>query len=195
MNQPTVSGFNAIAPLIIQSYERYLPTAFDESMTVLEKMNKIIQFCNTIGTTTNDVITQWNQVMAWVMSDGITTDISNKLDAMLADGSFNTIINTEILGSKSSILLSNTQPTKEDISTFWMKDFGSTKLQYSDLTPSNSTANPGGITGDTGDNTPVLYGESTDVKPTNLTVVTAYFEMDTENVYLWDNEKKVWRLL
>jgi hypothetical protein len=63
------------------------------------------------------------------------------------------------------------------------------------LTPSNSTANPGGITGDTGDNTPVLYGESTDVKPTNLTVVTAYFEMDTENVYLWDNEKKVWRLL
>jgi len=29
--------------LFLQRYERYLPTAFDESMSLLEKMNKLIQ--------------------------------------------------------------------------------------------------------------------------------------------------------
>ena len=34
--------------LFIQQYERYLPTAFDESMSLLEKMNKLIHSFNAL---------------------------------------------------------------------------------------------------------------------------------------------------
>ena len=34
--------------LFLQRYERYLPTAFDESMSLLEKMNKLIQSQNAL---------------------------------------------------------------------------------------------------------------------------------------------------
>ena len=39
----------------IQHYTRYLPTAFDESMTMLEKTNKIIEFLNWVIRNSNDL--------------------------------------------------------------------------------------------------------------------------------------------
>jgi hypothetical protein len=96
MTQPTVTSFNQIAALLTQKYERYLPTAFDESMSLLQKVNKIIDYCNQIGASTNDLVTQWNAVMAWVMSDGLTTDVNAKLDAMVADGTFSTLFESRV---------------------------------------------------------------------------------------------------
>jgi peptidoglycan/xylan/chitin deacetylase (PgdA/CDA1 family) len=98
MTKPVISNFNAIAPLFIQQYERYLPTAFDESMTLLQKVNKIIQYCNEIGATTNDVITQWNDVMTWVMDEGLTESTKTALDGLVSNGTLDKIINDNILG-------------------------------------------------------------------------------------------------
>src|SRR5699024_4217006 len=39
---------NSLKKLFLQRYERYLPTAFDESMSLLEKMNKLIEAQNSI---------------------------------------------------------------------------------------------------------------------------------------------------
>ena len=39
---------NSLKKLFLQRYERYLPTAFDESMSLLEKMNKLIQSQNAL---------------------------------------------------------------------------------------------------------------------------------------------------
>lgn len=39
---------NSLKKLFLQRYERYLPTAFDESMTILEKMNKLIEAQNAL---------------------------------------------------------------------------------------------------------------------------------------------------
>ena len=39
---------NSLKQLFLQRYERYLPTAFDESMSLLEKMNKLIESQNSI---------------------------------------------------------------------------------------------------------------------------------------------------
>jgi hypothetical protein len=102
MVKPTINTFEQIAPLIIQSYERYLPTAFDDSLTMIEKVNKIIQYCNQIGQLTNDVVAQWNTVMDWVMNEGLTTDVNNKLDAMASDGTLANLINNVLFDELNS---------------------------------------------------------------------------------------------
>jgi hypothetical protein len=101
MDKPIINSFSTIAPLIIQEYERYLPTAFDESMSLLQKMNKIIKTLADIGALSNSVVEQWNTVMEWVMNDGLTADVSAKLDAMATDGTLDTLISTQILGNLS----------------------------------------------------------------------------------------------
>ena len=42
--KPSMRTFERFAKITLQRYERYLPTAFDESLTLLEKMNKLIEY-------------------------------------------------------------------------------------------------------------------------------------------------------
>lgn len=92
MTKPTISTFNKIAPLSTHEYERYLPTAFDPSLSMLEKINKSIQKMFEVGEITNAVVEQWNTVMEWVMSDGLTESVKIKIGQMFQDGEFNEII-------------------------------------------------------------------------------------------------------
>lgn len=96
MVKPVLTSFNQIAELTIQKYERYLPTAFDESLSLVEKMNMIIEYLNKIGKVSNDVVAKWNEVMAWIMGDGLNDAVRTELDEMVVDGTLATIIN-EIL--------------------------------------------------------------------------------------------------
>lgn len=94
MTKPIVTAGNPINALTLKYYDGFLPMAFDDSLSMLEKVNKIQQYCNQIGVNFNDVVTQWNTVMDWVMNDGLTTDVATKLDDWLANGTINNIINT-----------------------------------------------------------------------------------------------------
>lgn len=96
MTKPTINNFNIIAPIFVQQYEHYLPTAFNESLTLLQKVNKVIEFMNHVGIAVNDVIEQWNNVMDWVMNDGIDETIKERLTEMYEDGTLATIINETI---------------------------------------------------------------------------------------------------
>jgi hypothetical protein len=87
---------------MVQQFQRYLPTAFDEGMTLLEKVNKIIIGLNQIGKLSNDVLDQWNQVMDWVMSDGLDASINEKIDSMLTDGTLATVINETLFNDLSA---------------------------------------------------------------------------------------------
>lgn len=105
MVKPIITSFETLAPLIIQQYERYLPTAFDDSLTMLEKVNKIIEYLNQIGLVSNTLITQWNDVIEWVMGEGLTEGINKKLDEMLTSGELENLIshrevNVLYLGAK-----------------------------------------------------------------------------------------------
>lgn len=95
MDKPSFT-FDQLSPLFVQHYERYLPTAFDEGMTLLEKVNKIILYLNQIGKLSNDVMEQWSSVMDWVMADGLDASIDAKIDSMLADGTLATVIGKAI---------------------------------------------------------------------------------------------------
>jgi hypothetical protein len=91
--KPELVKFNTIAPIIVQEYERYLPTAFDDSMTILEKMNKVIAYLNEVGRLSTEVITKWNEVIDWVTNDGLSETVLARLDEWLADGTLQDLIN------------------------------------------------------------------------------------------------------
>jgi hypothetical protein len=115
-SQPNVIN-QLINPLQVQTFQRYLPTAFDEGMTLLEKVNKIIITLNQIGKLSNDVLDQWNQVMDWVMADGLDASIDSKIDSMLQDGSLATIIGNAItdLGTQMTALQATVTQNKTDM--------------------------------------------------------------------------------
>ena len=139
MNKPNMRNFNKFARITLQRYERYLPTAFDESLTLLEKMNKLIEYLNAMGVQLNDVVEQWNEVMEWIINDGITDTVLERLDEMVEDGTFEQLINetifneleTRITGVEDELEQLNTLPAQvEDIEnklnflTVNIKDFG-----------------------------------------------------------------------
>lgn len=105
--KPTVSAFSPIAPLTLQSYEKYLPTAFDEGLTILQKINKIIKHLDDLGKLSSDVVTKWNEVMEWVLNDGLTADIQTRLDEMVLDGTFDTIINDTLFNELNTKVTQN----------------------------------------------------------------------------------------
>ena len=87
-----------VPPVMIQKYERYLPTAFDESMSILEKINKVIHHMNEIGRLTEEMMLKWNEVYEWVMGEGLTQSVEDKLKEWLEDGTIEEIINVTIFG-------------------------------------------------------------------------------------------------
>lgn len=130
MTKPELTTINQIAPVFIQQYEHYLPTAFNEGMSLLQKVNKTIKALQDVYTVSNDLIVKWNEVMAWVLGEGIGESVSTRLDEMMADGSFASIINQELLSGKPDIIVSVTEPTNKSQNTFWYKDLGdSPKIQ------------------------------------------------------------------
>lgn len=114
MEKPVITSFSGLAPLIIQKYERYLPSAFDDSMTMLQKVNKVIEHLDQIGELTNNVIVQWNAVMEWVMNDQLGDEVSAKLDEMVTDGTLDQIINQTLFGSFETRLTNNESKSNEN---------------------------------------------------------------------------------
>lgn len=99
MTDPNITTFNQLAPIIIQEYQSYLPNAFDDSLSLLQKVNLIIQSLTTNNTTVNNVISQWNdQIVPYVNGDGFQTDVNNKLDTMASDGTLASLISANVLG-------------------------------------------------------------------------------------------------
>ena len=71
---------NSLKKLFLQRYERYLPTAFDESMSLLEKMNKLIEAQNSIiDVVNNHVVFTSKQIERGI--DIIDTNIEFQLKA------------------------------------------------------------------------------------------------------------------
>lgn len=133
--KPSLTGFNRIGELFIHKYERYLPTAFDDSLSLLDKVNKTIEYMNQVGALSNNVVDQWNEVMEWTMNDGLTDATNERLDEFAENGTLDTIINHNIFNelnvrvdSKSSVIVSKTAPTNPKSTTVWYQDKGSSPI-------------------------------------------------------------------
>lgn len=82
----------------VQKYERYLPTAFDDSLTMLEKVNKLIERLQSLEVITDDLVKKWNDFMSWVVEEGLKDLVNEKLEEWLNDGTLSDIISEQILG-------------------------------------------------------------------------------------------------
>lgn len=92
MAKPDLLPVPLIDELYFQGYETMLPTAFNESLSLLEKVNKILHAVNESGKLTNEMIKKWNEVITWVLNDGLEEAVKAKLEEWLADGTLEDII-------------------------------------------------------------------------------------------------------
>lgn len=111
MVKPTLIGNTHPLPeMFVQQYERYLPTAFDESLTLLEKVNKVIGYLYEIGRITNEMLERWNEVYNWILNDGLEEAVKEKLEEWLLDGTLDGILN----GNKITLPFVNLKSYIED---------------------------------------------------------------------------------
>jgi|SRR5699024_5678713 len=98
MYKPNILVHQQLPPNNLQKRERYLPTAFDDSLSIIEKINKVIHYLNDYAQLTEEMLVKWNEVYHWLMNEGLDTSIGDRLREWLEDGTFNDIINVEIFG-------------------------------------------------------------------------------------------------
>lgn len=78
----TLKTFNQIYPIFIQKYETYIPSEEDSGVT--EKLNSMIQYLNKIGHLNNEVVSNWNKVMEWMLKDGLSAVANVEIVKVLA---------------------------------------------------------------------------------------------------------------
>lgn len=99
MTNPQVNTFSPITIPEIQQFQNYLPTAFSDNLTLLQKVNGVIQSLTALGVPINTLIDQWNnQIIPYVTGDGLNQDVINQLTAWENDGTLDNIINQQVFG-------------------------------------------------------------------------------------------------
>lgn len=86
LNLPT---FNKLYPMVIEKYEALIQP---ESEDIISKINDIVVYLNNVGKLTNDVVKNWNNVMTWAMNDGLHDNVYAKVDELIANGTFATLL-------------------------------------------------------------------------------------------------------
>jgi hypothetical protein len=92
--------FNKLYPMLIKKYETL---ALTEDM-IVDKINAIVDYLNSVGKLTNDTVKNWNIVMRWLLDEGLTDTVNSKLDAMVLDGTIASVINNEVFSSLNTQL-------------------------------------------------------------------------------------------
>lgn len=118
MDKPkTLDSFN-FPPLREHRSERYLPSAFNDSLTQLQKINKVIEYLFKYSDLTEEMLLKWNEVYRWVMNEGLDEAIINRLDDLTKDGTLERIINENIFGelnNKINSFSGEMQTFKEEV--------------------------------------------------------------------------------
>lgn len=96
MTKPSISNFGVIGQMPMQPYERYLTTAYDEGMSLLQRVNKILMELNKIGQVTDSMLAEWQTIFDWVMGEGLVDAVADKLALWLADGTIEGMVDDEV---------------------------------------------------------------------------------------------------
>lgn len=119
---PDIKTFNQLGDLMIQRYERYLPTAFDDSLSMLEKVNKVIEYVNETGRITNELI-EFVEMFSGGVHDSFDefksdvnqtiSDFLNTYESSLSQTVINTLEEWQTTG-KLDIVISGALTTRMD---------------------------------------------------------------------------------
>lgn len=91
---PIGNGFNFphFHPLNFRDYRNYLPTAYDDSLSMQESLLQVLNFCNEIGLLNQNMSDNWNMLLGWIKTNGIDDAVSAQLNAWVIDGTFEKIL-------------------------------------------------------------------------------------------------------
>ena len=116
---PDIKTFNQLGDLMIQRYERYLPTAFDDSLTLLEKVNKVIEYVNQTGRVTNELIEFVEMFSGGVkdtveefilqFGDNLEQQVIDTLEEWQTSGKLDVVINEALQTQIDDLELQHTQ--------------------------------------------------------------------------------------
>ena len=96
MDKPKITRFKEFENIFIAKYDRYIPTAFDESLSLIEKMNKLIEYLNRIGKVANDMIDNWNAIYDFIQNKGLEDVITKRLEEWYENGELAALINNDL---------------------------------------------------------------------------------------------------
>lgn len=105
---PEMAGYSGVAPFRFWC-QMALPTAYDDSLSYYELLNKVVSQLNSIinddtamQTNINNLLTAYNQLQSYVngyfSSLDVQTEINHKLDSMAADGTLSALLRPYIQG-------------------------------------------------------------------------------------------------
>lgn len=91
---PIGNGFNFphFHPLNFRDYRNYLPTAYDDSLSMQESLLQVLNFCNEIGLLNQNMSDNWNMLLGWIKTNGIDDAVGAQLNAWVVDGTFEKIL-------------------------------------------------------------------------------------------------------
>ncbi|QOR56286.1 tail spike protein [Bacillus phage DLc1] len=116
MTKPVLPPLGSLQPLIESYYKRYLPSAYDPSMSIYEQVTTCIEHVNQMGLLVGQILEQWKIVQEWIMGEGLTEAVKKQLDIWLKDGTLAEIIGNAILDNginvKNYILAVETDHTR-----------------------------------------------------------------------------------
>ena len=132
INKPSYFSNRPTNNLGLVHRERYLPTAFDESLSYVEKLNIMIKYLNEVDQLTNEMLEKWNEVYRWVMSDGLDESLQNLLKEYIDNGTFNDIINNTLLSEINASVkefINKFNELRNDYEMFYI-DLGKTYITW-----------------------------------------------------------------
>jgi hypothetical protein len=101
MDFSTLEKFEKIYPTAIKKYKLFNPDS--DGVDVIGKVNSVIEHLNKVNKLSNEVITNWNKVMQWVLEEGLTDGVKTKIDELISVGDFNEIINNVLDGMNTEV--------------------------------------------------------------------------------------------
>lgn len=94
MEFSSLKSLSKVYPLAVQKYEQFVPNASEQD--IVTKVNSLIVYLNNIGKLSNDTANQWNNVMKWILADGLTESVDKKIVELLSTGQFEELLQTAI---------------------------------------------------------------------------------------------------
>lgn len=96
-----------------ERYRRYLPSAYDSSLSVYEQLVQMIEYMNQLGLLTNDMISSWNEFQKWFYENfeaGLQDTVEEVLNKWLETGKLDDIFQRldEKVDTVIGITLNNT---------------------------------------------------------------------------------------
>ena len=94
MDKPTLSTNAYLNPLRRHMYQGYLPSAFDSELTILEKLNCVVDYANEIGILTGEMLEDWENFSVWLGEQGLSEELEKMFDEWLKTINFDADMET-----------------------------------------------------------------------------------------------------